>query len=65
MTRVREGEGGCGDTLMSLIMLDKKVKKSIFEGGEHSISWKRGQENVQKVSSHPGKVLLNSNDILT
>ena len=60
-----EGEGGCGNALKSPIMLDEKTKKSIFEGGEHSISWKRGQENIQKVSPYLGKVLLNSNNVLT
>jgi len=60
-----EGEGGCNDALISPIMLDEKTKKSNFEGGEHSISWKRGQENIQKVSPYLGKVLLNSNDVLT
>jgi len=29
----------------ALIMLDMKAKKSILEG-EHSISWKRGQDNI-------------------
>jgi len=51
-----EGEGGCSN---APIMLDVKAKKSILEG-EHSISWKRGQDNVQKVSPYPVKVLLNS-----
>jgi len=51
-----EGEGGCGD---APIMLDVKAKKSILEG-EHSISRKRGQDNVRKVSPYPVKVLLNS-----
>ena len=60
-----ESEGGCSDAPMSLIMLDEKAKKSIFEGGERSISPKREQKNVQKVSPYPGKVLLNSNDVLT
>jgi len=60
-----KGEGGCSNALISLIMLDEKAKKSIFEGGEHSISPKREQKNIQKVSPYPGKVLLNSNDVLT
>ena len=60
-----EGEGGCGSALMSPMMLDEKAKKPTFEGREHSISWKKSKKTYQRCPPYPGKVLLNSDNILT
>jgi len=60
-----KGEGGCGSALMSPIMLDEKAKKTTFEGQEHTISQKKSKITYQRCPPYPGKVLLNSDDILT
>ena len=60
-----EGEGGCGGAPMSPIMLNEKAKKTTFEGREHSISRKKSKKTYQRCPPYPGKVLLNSDDILT
>jgi len=60
-----EGERGCSSAPMSLIMLNKKAKKTTFEGQEHSISWEKSRKTYQRYPPYPGKVLLNSDDILT
>jgi len=60
-----EGEGGCGSAPMSPIMLDEKAKKMTFEGQEHTISRKKSKKTYQRCPPYPGKVLLNSDDVLT
>jgi len=60
-----KGEGGYGSAPMSLIMLNEKAKKTTFEGREHSISRKKSKKTYQRCPPYPGKVLLNSDDVLT
>jgi len=60
-----KGEGGCGGALMSLIMLNEKAKKTTFEGQEDTISWKKSKKTYQRCPPYPGKVLLNSDNVLT
>jgi len=60
-----KGEGGCSGAPISPIMLNEKAKKMTFEGWEHTISWKKSKKTYQRCPLYPGKVLLNSDNVLT
>ena len=60
-----KSERGCGGAPISPIMLDEKAKKTTFERREHSISRKKSRKTYQRCPPYPGKVLLNSDDVLT